>query len=287
MWVCPKCKRENQGTFCYVCGTEMPKVNDIEEQYQNQQIPYDSEFQYDEEMPNDTQYCQNANNQIPDNKKVSKGLVIFLCASLIMLTGAVASFATVMVMRNNDSNSGNKTEITETETTAPIANQAVQSTKEPVSNPVNELSDEVETPEVTVSEVVTYGTYNNNSYRFYCAYPLNFTETTPSGANVLKQYISLDGSAVMKIRASRNASNITIEQALQDLYNTYDGEVTYKASKSTWYAISLIKNDGRIFYRKLLMKNNNIYSMDFEIDPQDLDKYSPYIEYIEDNFKAY
>ena len=85
----------------------------------------------------------------------------------------------------------------------------------------------------------------------------------------------------------KNSSNITIEQALQDLYNTLDGEVTYKASKSTWYAISLIKNDGRIFYRKLLMKNNNIYSMDFEIDPQDLDKYSPYIEYIEDNFKAY
>lgn len=275
-----------------ICGTQMPETNDAQNP-SNQQYADNSNYQYDEQNQGNNQNYQNISTDT-NSRKPSKGLVIALCTMIIMLTGAVASFATILVLNGGSLPADSKTEsapVEEKEPTPQNNNKETKYPEEPISEPIVVTEETLEgvqpSSEPAQKKPSGYGTYTNSTYGFYCAYPLEFSSVSPSGANVLKQYVSDDGTAVMKIRATRNTSNMTIAQALNDFYNAYDGEITYKASKNTWYAVSIILPNGRALYRKLFMKNNNIYCMDFETDYPVIDKYRKQIEYIEDNFKAY
>jgi len=76
---------------------------------------------------------------------------------------------------------------------------------------------------------------------------------------------------------------LTAEQALAEFVAAYGESVTYKASGKGWYAASMTKN-GRSLYRKFFATEDSIYCVDFGMNASDMEKYSPYIEYMEDNF---
>ena len=159
---------------------------------------------------------------------------------------------------------------------------------EDVSN--DEVHEDESSPEPVISEETAeeeengeFLIYTNADYGFYCAYPAEFLSEEPKGVNAVKAFVSPDGTAEIIIRANTNSGGLTAEAALSELISAYGDSITYKANGNTWYAASVTRN-GRSMYRKFFATESSIYCMDFEMNEGDEEKYSPYIEYMENNF---
>lgn len=181
--------------------------------------------------------------------------LIVLCI-VLAITVVVASILVVLLLSNDDY-AVSRSDNTPTETASPTP----QTEEEP-----------------------EYGIYVNDEYNLSCAYPKNFTEIAPDGYTAIKAYVSKDKTAKMRICASKNTDGTSVSSALEEFHSVFGGTVTYQATGDTWYAVS-IKNGDRCLYRKCFVKNGKVSCMDFECNEQDIDIYSSYIEYIEDNYK--
>lgn len=280
MWFCPKCNKANQGGFCDYCGTVKPNAEEESHGY----------------------VAKKTSGR--DNK-----VIIVVCVVLAVAVIAAAAFVLGMMMKENqesdtsekettaqsedknnkdkkgDSNQGDSGDFESGKDDDPEPKQENNPETDSDTDPDSELPTP-QTKEETNPEDATYSIYRNDTYGFYCAYPDNFTQVSPQGVNALKTFISEDGTVKMTIRASANSDSITTQEALNDFIRAYGGTVSYKSSGDTWYAVSVV-SEGRSIYRKLFNENGSLYCMDFEMNAGDEDKYSPYIEYIEDNFKSY
>lgn len=214
--------------------------------------------------PSDTKENLQGTGQPNTKKKSNTGLKVLSIILIVLALVAVLFTANFLIQKNKE----------ESESTQ----QAIAKTSKQTEAPTPAPQPDEETE-------AAYGVYRNSAYNFYCAYPADFISTSPKGINALKSYESVDGTAVMTIRANKDTSGITIEEAMEDFCRAYGGTVGYQAKGDTWYAIS-VTNEGRMFYRKFFSAQGNIYCMDFEFNEEDLQIYSPHIEYIEDNFKV-
>ena len=269
MWTCTNCNTSNSGgNFCYKCGARKPDMNNSGRNYPN---TYSS---------------------APDVKKKNTALIA-ICIILVVISLVSISVAAFVIIgektKDNILYSQNDTSSVENKDSKNIENDDKNTTDSDADkiDDTKEGTSSNSKPESDSSIGSSgYNIYTNNDYGFYCAYPAEFMSVLPDGINALKTYISEDLSAVMTIRASRNTNGITVNDAYNDLYTTYGEKITYKAKGSTWYAASIDLGE-RALYRKLFIINENVYCMDFETNKEDVDKYSPYIEYIEDNFKPF
>jgi|GEM_PF-4738863 len=264
MWRCPKCETQNEGNFCVVCGEEKSVATNMQN---NQMHTQQAATGYEE--------AKTVIETVPVKKK--NNTLVILCVVLAVLLAVCLAFMAGLLLADKSDEAGIPQEMSEPES-------AEESENAPVEDNAPQ-EDNVTGKNGGATEYDGYGLYTNTKYDFYCAYPRQFREVRAKGANALACFESPDGTAVMTIRAAICPAGFDIDDALNDFYSTYDGEISYEASGNTWYAIS-VENNGRSHYRKFFMENGNMYCMDFEFDEWDLDIYSPHIEYIEDNFKT-
>ncbi len=292
MWICPKCNKENQGHFCESCGA----AEVYTEEKNNTAANANLVMSYGSNYVNADKVTSSGEN---------KKLIMIACIVVLVVALIAAAFVLgAMVNENFDNANSEKSEkIEKKKKSSETDTEPEQNTGSEVpsdsgggvalnpdadNKPGNEPDAHPTsgTTEAPKTEDITYSTYTNNTYGFYCAYPDNFNEVDPRGVNSLKTFVSEDGSAEMTIRASVNTNSVSTEESLNDFINAYGGNVSYEASGDTWYAIS-VTSEGRLFYRKLFNKNGYLCCMDFSMNEGEKDKYGPYVEYIEDNFKMY
>lgn len=109
----------------------------------------------------------------------------------------------------------------------------------------------------------------------------NLVMAVPKG-NVICCTEAPDRSANMTISIEKVNSN-PIQPEYQQYLNEIGGNVTYKASKETFYAASILKN-GLHYYRYCKYKNGYVLRFHFECDETYLDIYSKYIDHIYNSF---
>jgi len=299
MWKCLNCGNINEGRFCGACGTPKPLENYQSNQQGNQQgINRSNQQSVRENAYVGSNYPQRSK---PKKKKNTMIIVSTLLIIILIITGMV-----VFVMLNDKAteterdNEGSQQEIStgekdeqkdkkkeddKSKINEEKAEETVSDTEEKESDEeISEPEDEaLEVPET--DDIPSYAVYKNATYNFECAYPTDFVNVAPEGINAVKTLQSQDGTAVMIIRACENSDGISIDDAMKDYYNVYGDDVTYQANGDTWYVFAR-ESGNKSYYRKCFIKNGNIYCMDFEFNREDMDIYSPYIEYIEDNFRT-
>ena len=279
MWVCQKCKKENQGKFCELCGAKQP----------HQAYHY-------------------AESEWNARKAGINKTVLYVCITVVSIAIITVSIVLGMAIMsnlkdntavrekeemseagqktvsksNNETGSDADAEQNDKFDSTPDADGNYDTEQDSIEN-VDGESNSVDSRQENVE--IKYGRYTNDTYDFYCDYPSDFAEATPRGVNALKTYVSEDGTAEMTIRAQKNTDSVSTQQALNEFISVY-GNPSYKASGDTWYVAS-IRNGGKTIYRKFFNQNGNICCMDFIVKTEDEEKYSPYIEHIEDNFKLY
>ncbi len=265
----------NNDRFCAKCGTPRPLAPTVGKNNGND---------------------QGENNQYMDvdsrakRKKAGK-LKVFLLAFAVIFAIATA-FVAGMFFMHKKNEFRQKAESAEVEINK-LAEEKITEVMEDVrEKEVEETSLEEELPEIVMPEELSqeeelqeFLVYTDYTYGFYCAYPAEFASQEPTGINAVRSFVSPDETAKITIRANSNSVGLTAEEALEEFCASYGESITYKASGNTWYAASVTKN-GRSLYRKFFATPDCIYCMDFEMNEADVDKYSSYIEYIEDNFGA-
>jgi hypothetical protein len=142
-------------------------------------------------------------------------------------------------------------------------------------------SEETASPAVVADPA--YEVFEDAQYNTYCAYPSHFIKQSTASAGTRLSLISPDGKTVMRVLASDNSAKITVQDAMREFADYIGGDVTYQASGSVWYAMT-IKKEGRAYYRKCFVEERDIRCFEFICPDSELPVYDGYINYIEDRF---
>ena len=147
-------------------------------------------------------------------------------------------------------------------------NSSIKSMDEVVSENTAQSSPAAQTSgQNTVS---SSGGYTGMGFRMlehngiYCPYPESFTQTTPSGGELIKLE-DAPGGAVMTIteeKASGDARDMMT--AYYDSVSAL-GSVTENRSGTNWYIVSY-ETDSRVRHRKCVVTSNGALCYDFEYD---------------------
>lgn len=293
MWKCPNCHTLNNGDKCGSCGNLNPNADTGANYSQN---PSQNSANYNP-YPVGANWAPPAETPVmptPAPTKSKSNTLLIVCIVLMSIIIAVMIFAaTVLITQKSfiqnhtdkrdtvtvDSDDSTwQEEDNDLPTKENESEEATENEEEPTQTP--------STPKPKDSGKKVYDdfdTYTNSQYNFYCAYPTEFNSTSPQGINAVKSYTSPDGNATMTIRACPNPNGITIDAALNDFFHSFGGVVTKNSKGDDWYVVS-INNSGKSHYRKCLIKEGNIYCVDFEYNTEDSYRYEYCIENIENNF---
>ena len=129
-------------------------------------------------------------------------------------------------------------------------------------------------------------TYKNNKFEFqvdYAAFLRGAGESQSGDGQDFETSRSADGSMTMVVFGSPNTTGATIEQ-LRDEFVTGDGSSKRKITQSVvsrppekWFIVSG-KEDEEIFYRKVILKRNDvIVTLHFTYPDAAKDRYNPVV----------
>lgn len=130
---------------------------------------------------------------------------------------------------------------------------------------------------------IGYEIFTDKEYNFSCAYPedfIKYNDNTATGRYTVK---SPDGSGDLKICASKNSTNITIDQSMSVFKSKHGGTVEYESSGNTYYAVRL-RNGEKYYYKYLKMANGNMYWFELEYPAMYSSIYDEYINSIYKSF---
>lgn len=264
---CTKCGAENaeNANFCRKCGAK------VEHQPHDGEPPKPA-YNYQNSHVTHETYVR------PQN---SKNNLLYIIIALLAVA-VVACIITIFLLfaGNNASN--------DYETNIPAEEKQSESVKsKKLELPEKSQKTEENTP--TDNGVVlnpSYTVYTDNEYSFVCPYPSHFLKKQGFDDDTLRLYLEAPtGTASMSINAVENFDGLSVDEVMEFAIKSFGGEVSYKASGDTWFALSMKKNDVYC-YRKCFVDGNYIRYFDFRCSKAELDSgYTKYIEYIEKNFR--
>lgn len=309
--ICPDCGNilEKDAAFCNECGKKISNENDNEE---NIYCPKCGKSQNINAL-----FCgecgakltETIDSQINNNKikKKDRGLIILIVLLIIVIISSATvvywvytsnqsidvEMPNIYTDTSSESSSNEKeiesennyktdetyeTNVTE-KTEKPVQTEEAKQTNEIISD-VNTYTEQFSYAynQDNINENPTYKRVEDSQYSYYCAVPMHFIEDIEG-----RQYRAPDNTAIMKIIADNNRSNMTVEQAMNEYISEVGGTVTYSAKGDTWFAVSMEK-DGIAYYMKGFV-DHYIREFSFSFPTEYLGIYDIYINYIEDNFK--
>ncbi len=136
----------------------------------------------------------------------------------------------------------------------------------------------------TVVSNPTYKTYNDTLYNFSCSYPAHFQVYTDSDKFVRYALKAPDNSATLKICATTNSSNLSVNTVMNNFKSSYPGTVDYENSGDTWCAISTIK-DNQHHYGYFSIKNGMIRGFEMHYSQGNDSIYDNYVNDIYNSLK--
>ncbi len=130
----------------------------------------------------------------------------------------------------------------------------------------------------------TYATYTDKDYNFSCSYPTHFQVYNENNSFMRYTLKAADNTATLKICATKNSSNLSVQTVLDNFKSTYPGNVDYENSGDYWCVASTAK-DGTAHYAYFNLKNGMIRGFEFHCDEKYIDIYDKYINDIYDSLK--
>lgn len=134
------------------------------------------------------------------------------------------------------------------------------------SNNCSNSSTQKETAKAETSSI-SYDSYTNPRFGFSIMYP-TFLTPQPESENGDGRVFSNGKNEEMRVYASHNVLDQSIEDLYQACQNNLDETVTYSDQKDNWFVVSGTNSENNCFYRKTLLTDNVEYTftMTYPID---------------------
>ena len=130
----------------------------------------------------------------------------------------------------------------------------------------------------------TYKTYTDPDYNFSCAYPAHFQLYNESDNFVRYSLKATDGTATLKICATKNNSGLSVKNVSDNFKSSYPGSVDYEASGDHWCAIST-RQGNKYHYGYFSLGSGMIRGFEMHYDADYHDIYDQYVNDIYDSLK--
>ncbi|MDS1029959.1 hypothetical protein RDV78_05540 [Bacillota bacterium LX-D] len=222
--------------------------------------------------PTENEYCTKCNPENRQQKKKNVSSVIAISCALLVVTFFISYFMGKSVMEPLQSKADS---IIEVKKDADVASKAPDVT-------TAETTEEVKPAR---PEIVTYSTYTNERFSFSMEYPSHFETAEEPANNDGRIFYSPDKKAKMTVFASYNAADETLRSLYNDEIDSHSN-VTYKVKRRDWFVVSGIDGE-TIFYKKIMMEDDVIYTFLLECPQDEKSYYAPIIEHIVKTFKTY
>ena len=113
-----------------------------------------------------------------------------------------------------------------------------------------------------------FNTYNNARFNYSISYPVDLIPQGEATNGDGQRFTAKDGHAELTVYGGYNALNTTLKATYEEESTPakHPGrEITYKVLRPGWFVISGREN-GRIFYRKTMLKGDTFKTFIFEYD---------------------
>ena len=132
----------------------------------------------------------------------------------------------------------------------------------------------------------SYKSYYDSEYNFSCAYPSHFAAYN-EGLKLVRYSLSApDGTAQIKICATKNSSGLTLSRVSDNFVSSYPGIVEYRSIGDTWCA-TRTNSDGWSHYGYYTIRNGLIRGFEFHYDDRYEEIYDGYINDIYSAFSTF
>ena len=130
----------------------------------------------------------------------------------------------------------------------------------------------------------TYKTYTDPDYNFSCAYPAHFQLYNESDNFVRYSLKATDGTATLKICATKNNSGLSVKNVSDNFKSSYPGSIDYEASGGNWCAVRTLQGS-TYHYGYFSLKNGMIRGFEMHFDENYFSIYDNYVNDIYNSLK--
>ncbi|MCD8181232.1 MAG: zinc-ribbon domain-containing protein [Firmicutes bacterium] len=128
----------------------------------------------------------------------------------------------------------------------------------------------------------SYRTFTDSKYNFSCKYPSHFVEYTDSSSFVRYSLKAPDNTATLKICATSNTSNLSVQTVLNNFKSSYPGTADYENSGADW-CVCRTREGGEYHYGYFKLTDGMIRGFEMHFDEN---YYSIYDEYVNDIYDS-
>ena len=112
-----------------------------------------------------------------------------------------------------------------------------------------------------------YEQYCNTKFNYCVSYPAHLLNPQPILQGIEgRDFKAQQGEAKISFEAKKAEDVVEPSQGFKSVYvgETYSKQVTYEVVKKDWFVVSGYTEDEKIFYTKVVLKNNVVYFIRIE-----------------------